>query len=298
MTRLDQELVARGLARSRSHAAQLIAAGRVHRGQGGDTPEESDAPLRKASTSIAADDPLMVREGDSPDYVSRAGHKLDGALAAFPDVMVKGRRCLDAGASTGGFTDVLLRSGAREVVAVDVGHGQLVEELRNDPRVHVHEGLNVRIMEPADIGGTVDLTVADLSFISLTLVLESLAAATRNGGDLVLMIKPQFELGRSALNRNGVVTLESKRRAAVVRVVRAALMLGLEVRAIVRSPLRGQDGNVEFFVWIKVPDTAIVPRIEEETDQLAELAIEAGPAFRVDVGSAPTDPSDTTELND
>ena len=263
-------MVARGLARSRSHAAQLIAAGRVLR---------SGVVLTKASAGIADGDDLVVTEGGSPDYLSRAGHKLDGALEAFTRVDVDGKRCLDAGASTGGFTDVLLRRGAYEVVAVDVGHGQLVDQLRNDPRVRVHEGLNVRFLDPEHIGGQVDLTVADLSFISLTLVMEPLAHATRSGGDLVLMIKPQFEVGRSALSRTGVVTDDEQRRGAVVGVVRSALRTGLDVEGVARSPLPGQNGNVEFFLWMKVPAGAMVPRIDTEADRLAQQIVDASAAF-------------------
>lgn len=270
MARLDQALVARGLARSRSHAAQLIAAGRVRRGA---------TVLTKASITIGDGDALSVAEGERPDYLSRAGHKLDGALEAFTGVQVTGRRCLDAGASTGGFTDVLLRRGAAEVAAVDVGHGQLVDELRNDPRVQVHEGLNVRILDPALIGGQVDLTVADLSFISLTLVMEPLARATRSAGDLVLMVKPQFEVGRSALSRTGVVTDEEQRRAAVVGVVRSALETGLEVEGVARSPLPGQNGNVEFFLWMKVPAGGLVPRIDRDAVRLAQQVMDAATAF-------------------
>lgn len=270
MGRLDQALVARGLARSRSHAAQLITAGRVLR---------AGTVLTKASATIADDDELLVADAGSPDYLSRAGHKLDGALGVFTDVEVEGKRCLDAGASTGGFTDVLLRSGAVEVVAVDVGHGQLVDQLRNHPRVQVHEGLNVRFLDPEQIGGQVDLTVADLSFISLTLVMQPLAQATRSGGDLVLMVKPQFEVGRSALSRTGVVTDEEQRRGAVVGVVRSALEVGLEVEDVARSPLPGQNGNVEFFLWMKVPPGTMVPRIDRDAAQLAHGIVEASAAF-------------------
>ena len=244
VARLDQELVSRGLARSRTHAAKLIAAGRVLRGS---------IVLTKASTPIHAQDQLSVSEDGSPDYVSRAGHKLAGALAAFPAVDPTGLRCLDAGASTGGFTDVLLRAGAREVAAVDVGHGQLVDSLRADPRVRVFEGMNVRYFTSEDIGGTVDLTVADLSFISLTKVVEPLAAVTRPGGSLLLMAKPQFEVGRELLDRSGVVTDPAKHRLAVERVAEAAVAAGLEISGIARSPLPGQNGNVEFFMWMTVP---------------------------------------------
>lgn len=271
MARLDQALVSRGLARSRSHAAQLITAGRVLR---------SGVVLTKASSAIADSDELVVTGGGSPDYLSRAGHKLDGALEAFSSVDVRDKRCLDAGASTGGFTDVLLRRGASEVVAVDVGHGQLVDQLRNDSRVHVHEGLNVRFLEPDQIGGQVDLTVADLSFISLTLVMEPLAHATRSGGDLVLMVKPQFEVGKSALGRTGVVSDEKQRRGAVVGVVRSALEVGLEIEGVARSPLPGQNGNVEFFLWMKVPADTLVPRIDKDADRLAHEIVDGSAAFR------------------
>lgn len=245
MARLDQELVTRGLARSRTHAAKLIAAGRVAR---------AGVPLGKASATVSGEDPLSVLDDGVPDYVSRAGHKLAGALDAFPQVQPAGTRCLDAGASTGGFTDVLLRRGAERVVAVDVGHGQLVEVLREDPRVDVHEGLNVRYLDPADIGGPADLTVADLSFISLTMVIGPLAAATRPGGNLLLMVKPQFEVGREKLEKAGVVTDPQKHRMAVMRVVTAAAAENLRIAGLARSPLPGQNGNVEFFLWLRVPE--------------------------------------------
>ncbi|KAD3633316.1 16S/23S rRNA (cytidine-2'-O)-methyltransferase [Arthrobacter yangruifuii] len=245
MPRLDQELVTRGLARSRTQAAKLIAAGRVLR---------AGTPAAKASAPVDAAEVLEVLDDGLPDYVSRAGHKLAGALAAFPAVQPHGLRCLDAGASTGGFTDVLLRSGAAHVAAVDVGHGQLVEPLRQDPRVSVYEGMNVRYLDPQEIGGTVDLTVADLSFISLTMVVGPLAAATRPGGSLLLMVKPQFEVGRERLDRTGVVTDPAQHRSAVTAVAAAAMDAGLSIGGIAPSPLPGQNGNVEFFMWLQVPE--------------------------------------------
>ena len=241
-TRLDQELAARQLARSRTVAARWVEEGRVL---------VNGHPATKPSLRVGPGDRLEVRAAEAPDYVSRAGHKLAGALAAFPAVRVAGRRCLDAGASTGGFTDVLLRAGAREVAAVDVGHGQLVPSLREDPRVQVFEGLNVRRMLPADIGGPAQLTVCDLSFISLTLVLGPLAAATVPGGDLLLMVKPQFEVGADRLARTGVVTSETERERAVEAVAAAARGHGLAVLGRERSPLPGQDGNHEFFLWCR-----------------------------------------------
>lgn len=212
--------------------------------------------VTKPATPVGEQDVVEVAASAEEEYVSRAGHKLAGALERFPDVDPAGRRCLDAGASTGGFTDVLLRRGAREVVAVDVGHDQLVPELRADPRVIVHEGLNVRYLEPEQIGGPAQLTVCDLSFISLTLVVGALARATEPGGDLLLMVKPQFEVGVHNLSRTGVVTSEQAREDAVRRVTDRAVDVGLDVLVTAPSPLPGQDGNVEFFVRCRRPRTA------------------------------------------
>lgn len=241
MPRLDQELVARGLARSRTQAAQLISEGAVLVDQ---------ASARKASQPVGPDQDLSVQSSLSNSYVSRAAHKLAGALAEFPGISVSGKRCLDAGASTGGFTQVLLEAGAEEVVAVDVGHGQLVDQLRRDSRVQVHEGLNVRELTVEQIGGRVQLTVADLSFISLTMVLAALTEATASGGDLLLMVKPQFEVGRERLAKTGVVSSTLERRRAVTAVLEAALAKQLELRGLAVSPLPGQDGNIEYFLWL------------------------------------------------
>jgi 23S rRNA (cytidine1920-2'-O)/16S rRNA (cytidine1409-2'-O)-methyltransferase len=241
--RLDAELVRRGLARSREHAAALIDEGRV---------EVRGTVARKAAAMVdPADAVRVVGESTEPEYVSRGGHKLAGALEAFvpQGLVVSGRRCLDAGASTGGFTDVLLRNGAAEVVAVDVGYGQLAWALRNDPRVKVLERTNVRTLTPALIGGVVELTVADLSFISLRLVLPALASCT--AGDLVLMVKPQFEVGKERVGAGGVVRDPLLRSEAVVDVARAAGGLGLGVAGVVTSPLPGPSGNVEFFLWLR-----------------------------------------------
>lgn len=245
MPRLDLELVRRGLARSRTHAAKLIADGAVR---------VDGSAVTRASHAVGEGAAIEVASTEHDRYVSRAGHKLAGALAAFPSVDPRGSRCLDAGASTGGFTDALLQAGAAEVVAVDVGHGQLVEAIRKDPRVRVHEGLNVRDMSPEDIGGPADLTVADLSFISLTLVLSPLASCTAPGGDLILMVKPQFEVGRERLARNGVVGSASERRRAVTGVAEAAAGAGLALRGLAASQLPGQDGNVEYFLWLGRPE--------------------------------------------
>lgn len=243
--RLDSELVRRGLARSRRHAGELISAGRVS--------VDGVAALRSA-VPLTGDQVVTVSiDGDDPGYASRAGHKLAGALDHWEPagLMVAGRRCLDAGASTGGFTDVLLRRGATTVVAVDVGHGQLRESLRDDPRVDSREGVNVRTLAPDDVRPAPDLVVADLSFISLTLVLPALAAVVAPDGDLVVMVKPQFEVGRERLGSGGVVREPALRSEAVLAVARAGLGLGLRVVGVCASPLPGPSGNVEFFLWLR-----------------------------------------------
>lgn len=242
--RADVALAARGLARSRTEGAALIRAGQVLL---------DGRPVRRPSDRVAADATLRLRD-PGPRYVSRAAHKLVSALEAFPDVAVAGRRALDAGASTGGFTQVLLERGAERVAAVDVGHDQLAPTVRADPRVLVREGLNVRDLTAEDIDGPVDLVVSDLSFISLRLVLAPLAGVCRPGAELLLMVKPQFEVGRRALPRTGVVTDPDARRDAVAGVAAAALGAGLAPRGLARSGLAGQDGNAEFFLRLRRPD--------------------------------------------
>lgn len=243
--RLDAELVRRGLAPSRERAAQLIADGRV---------KVSGAVASKAATGVTTDVAIVVLEGENgPDYVSRGAHKLAGALAAFAPLglTVEGRRCLDAGASTGGFTDVLLRSGAAEVVAVDVGYGQLHWSLQQDERVRVHDRTNVRTLEAATIGGPVEVVVGDLSFISLRLVLDALLGVTREDGDLALMVKPQFEVGKDRLGKGGVVRDPELWVETVLGVAHAAAERGWGAQAVTVSPLPGPSGNVEFFLWLR-----------------------------------------------
>lgn len=210
-------------------------------------------PARKPATLVDAADPVRVVDAEGVDYVSRGGHKLAGALREFmpAGLVVAGRRCLDAGASTGGFTDVLLRYGAAEVVAVDVGYGQLAWSLRTDPRVRVHERTNVRTLTPTAIGGLVALAVADLSFISLRLVLPALVGCVEPDGDLVLMVKPQFEVGRGRVGAKGVVRDPALWTEAVWSVLAAAADAGLGTAGVARSPLPGPSGNMEFFVWLR-----------------------------------------------
>ena len=241
-SRLDAELVRRGLARSREHAVSLIAEGRV---------AVSGRAATKPATGVEPGTPVVVRtDPDEPSWVSRGAHKLLGALDALP-VPVEGRRALDAGASTGGFTEVLLSRGVAEVVAVDVGYGELAWSLRTDDRVRVVERTNVRTLTPEAIDGTVDLVVADLSFISLRLVLPALIGCANDEADQLLMVKPQFEVGRERLGAGGVVRDPEHRVQAVLDVARAAADLGWGTAGIVASPLPGPAGNVEFFVWLR-----------------------------------------------
>jgi 23S rRNA (cytidine1920-2'-O)/16S rRNA (cytidine1409-2'-O)-methyltransferase len=261
-SRLDTELVRRGLARSREDAVSLIAEGRVL---------VSGQAATKPATGVEAGTPVLVRtDPDEPRWVSRGAHKLLGALAAFP-VDVSGRRALDAGASTGGFTEVLLNRGAREVVAVDVGYGELAWSLRTDERVVVHERTNVRDLRPETIAGPVDLVVADLSFISLRLVLPALTGCATPGADLLPMVKPQFEVGRDRLGAGGVVRDPALRADAVLTVARAAADLGWGTAGVVASPLPGPAGNVEFFLWLRrdapAPEPADVDRAVQEGPQ-------------------------------
>ena len=264
--RLDAELVRRGLARSREQASELVAARRV---------KVDGAVATKAATGVTTDVALVVVPDDSrPDYVSRGGHKLAGALAAFePEGLeVRGRRCLDAGASTGGFTDVLLRAGAAEVVAVDVGYGQLAWALRSDDRVVVHDRTNVRELTPELVGGPVDLVVGDLSFISLGLVLDALLGVTRPDGDLALMVKPQFEVGKDRVGRGGVVRDPELRAEAVTAVADAAARRGWGARSVTTSPLPGPSGNIEYFLWLRRQERQVdAARIRDEVRRTADL---------------------------
>ncbi len=271
--RLDAELVRRGLARSREQAADLVHAGRVRvDGQTAVKPATAVAPATALLIDFAA---------VGPSYASRGGHKLAGALDDLHNLggpTVAGRRCLDAGASTGGFTDVLLRRGAGHVVAVDVGYGQLAWALRTDPRVSVVDRTNVRSLTPEAIGGVVQLAVADLSFISLRVVLPALVGCVAGDGELLVMVKPQFEVGRERLGAGGVVRDPRLRGEAVLAVAGAAAQHGLGVAGVVRSVLPGPAGNVEFFLWLR-PDAPPV-------DPAEVAAATAEPAPAPDAGSA------------
>ncbi|UVI34696.1 TlyA family RNA methyltransferase [Brevibacterium spongiae] len=277
MSRLDRALVDRGLVNSRSRAAREIAAGRV---------SVNGRTAAKASHDVAESDELSVTEPDP--WVARSAHKLLGALDAFnlsgSDVSrsdlnqsdlsspaltrpaLDGLTALDAGASTGGFTQVLLHHGVREVWAVDVGHDQLATLLREDPRVHVREGLNLRELGNSDVP-VVDLVVADVSFISLRLLIEPLLAATAATGELLLMVKPQFELSRSSLDKHGVVTSGSNRRRALESVLSAVSEHSARVTDIAPSPLPGPSGNREYFLRVRPG------RTPDESDRLDEASL-------------------------
>ncbi|WP_265523627.1 TlyA family RNA methyltransferase [Oerskovia flava] len=271
--RVDAELVRRGLARSRGHAAALIGEGRVRVGETVVT--KPAAPVTAAHVLVVEPDPA------DPGYASRAAYKLAGAFDALASeegralggVHVSGAYCVDLGASTGGFTDVLLRRGARHVVAVDVGHGQLVEALRTDPRVTVHEGLNVRDLSTAQVKETPGLVVADLSFISLTTVLPAVAGVVGPSTDLLLMVKPQFEVGRERLGSGGVVRDPALHALAVETVASRAAGLGLRPLGIVPSPLPGPSGNREFFWWLRAAPH--LGRVQVDVRDLARVATDA-----------------------
>ncbi len=250
--RLDLALVERGLARSRTHAADLVDSDRV---------VVDDKPARKPSQPVTESSHIKVL--DAIDYVSRAGHKLAAALDEFSEIEVAGKVCLDVGASTGGFTEVLLRRGAKLVVAIDVGHDQMAHELRRNRAVVNLQGFNARELTPetlreksAELGVTVDvatepidLVVGDLSFISLTLVLAQLVEVAPNA-EFVLLVKPQFEVGKQSLSASGIVNDHRLRSAAIHQVVACADLLGFGVRGLERSPLPGTHGNQEYLLWI------------------------------------------------
>ena len=265
--RADVALVEKGLARSRNHASALIEAHRVLVG---------GKEVKKSSQNIELDAQLVVL--DAIEYVSRAGHKLARALEVFAEIDVKGKHCLDVGASTGGFTDVLLRNGAASVLAIDVGHDQMVEELRDNPRVICLEGVNAREMTLESLStrarsrfdeSSFDLLVADVSFISLTLVLPAMNLVAPNA-DMVLLIKPQFEVGKTSLNASGIVNDHTLRASAIRQVVDAASELGLGINGLTRSELPGTHGNVEYVLWISASTRPNASIWSERIDEIAK----------------------------
>ena len=239
--RLDLLIAERGLAPSRERARALVLAGQV---------TVNGAVVTKAGTPVAPDAVVALATPDHP-YVGRGGVKLAHALDHF-GIGVQDREALDIGASTGGFTDVLLRRGAARVVALDVGHGQIDWRLRNDPRVLVIEGLNARYLTPSDIPGPVDLVTIDVSFISLTQVLPRVPPVLRPGADIVALVKPQFEAGRREV-RKGIVHDPEVHARVVERVTQAAEFLGLRSRGMTPSPITGAEGNREFLLHLQNP---------------------------------------------
>jgi 23S rRNA (cytidine1920-2'-O)/16S rRNA (cytidine1409-2'-O)-methyltransferase len=236
--RIDLMMVRRGMAPSREQAKRLIMAGEVF---------VEGRKITQPGWQIAFDADILVRQ--PPKFVGRGGLKLEGALEAF-GIEVKGMTVLDVGASTGGFTDCLLQRGAAKVFAFDVGTNQLAWKLRSDPRVVCREQFNVRYMQPEDVGQQVDLIVADVSFISLTLVLPAALVVLKSGGQAVVLVKPQFELSREEVGKGGIVRepeLHLKACAKIETFVKA--QPGLEWRGIMESTIQGTDGNQEFLVW-------------------------------------------------
>lgn len=264
--RLDVELVVRGLARSRGQARELVRSGSVRL---------DGLTATKASTPVGPDQSLELESGVE-DWVSRAAYKLDAALRSFAGdgLSAADKRCFDVGACTGGFTQVLLRAGARQVVALDVGHSQLAQEIASDPRVIERSGLNIRDAGVDDLGGPAELLVADLSFISLRLVLPVLRDLVEPSGDLVLLVKPQFEVGRERLGKAGIVRSASNRAMAIEGVVSAAMAAGLRPKALSGSPIRGATGNVEYLLWLtRRPHEGLTTA--QVTELIATLSTEA-----------------------
>lgn len=267
--RLDQELVKRKIARSREHAQDMIRGGRV---------TVAGLKAHKPATQVTPDVSIKVEDNESDHWASRGAHKLLSALATFePEgFTLADKKVIDAGASTGGFTDVCLNRGAASVAAVDVGYGQLAWKLQNDPKVTVVDRTNIRHLTMEQIGGAADVVVGDLSFISLTLVLPALVQCVRPGADLLPMVKPQFEVGKDRVGAGGVVRSPELRREAIDKVIDLAETLGLSLRGVVASGLPGPSGNVEYFLWLVNDGGALRPSPEQRQSMVAQ-AIEKGP---------------------
>lgn len=263
MVRVDIALVERGLARSRNQAAALVDAERVL---------IDGRVARKASQDVLDESTLKLLE--AVDYVSRAGHKLASALDVFGELDLQGKVALDVGASTGGFTDVLLRRGVSRVVAIDVGHDQMVPELKENSRVTCIEGFNARELSPKTLKEQIGelpefgVVVADLSFISLTLVLDAVLSVAPNA-DFVLLVKPQFEVGRQSLSARGLVTDYRQRASAVMQVLEHASKLGLGVKAVTKSELPGTHGNIEYVLWLSKACNSYPSEWSERVTELA-----------------------------
>lgn len=268
LRRLDRELVRRHLATSRSHASQIIVAGRV---------SVDGRVISKPASQIDPAQAITVVESSQVEYASRGGYKLAGVLDILgkdaPEI--SGKRCLDAGASTGGFTDVLLRRGASSVVAVDVGYGQLRWELQQDRRVEVHDRTNIRYLDPQEIGEPAQLIVGDLSFISLKLVIPALVTASTLDAEYLLMVKPQFEVGRERLGAGGVVRDLEDHFLTVMGVILSAADNGLGLKRVAASPLPGPSGNVEYFIYL---GRGVTMPSNLKIKDMVKTAIAAGPA--------------------
>jgi 23S rRNA (cytidine1920-2'-O)/16S rRNA (cytidine1409-2'-O)-methyltransferase len=256
-TRLDTELVRRGLLSSRVAAKRAVEEGRVNVG---------GMPVTKPASLVTDKDPITLA-GPPSRFVSRGGEKLDGALGRL-DVSVEGRRWLDAGASTGGFTDRLLQGGAAAVIALDVGYGQLDGKLRNDERVVVMERSNVRTVRPQDLPWPPDGVVADLAFISLVLVLPALVSVARPDADFLLLVKPQFEAGKESVGQGGVVRDRPTWEAAIRKVVGAAHDLSLGLVGVALADPPGPSGNREFFVHLRAGAEPDEGAIDEALDEV------------------------------
>ena len=240
-SRLDFEIARRGLADSRETAQRLIMAGRVR---------VNSRPADKADLKVSSETAIEI-VGSDPEYASRGAYKLIAALDRF-SIDVAGRNALDVGASTGGFTDVLLKRGVAHVIALDVGYGQLAEKLRIDPRVTVMDRTNIRLVRPGDLPYRPDLVTIDTSFISLRIVLPAVLALAAPKADIVALVKPQFEVGKGKVGKGGIVRDEALRHEALDGIVEFARSLDLEIAGSIDSPIEGAKGNREFLLAMRV----------------------------------------------